>query len=464
MKKKILISVGMAALFLCASWQEAETTVSPDRLFLADNGKSLFVTNRAGCELIKMSPDGQKMEKKVSFSSPVNAMTQDANGKLWVVCDGNYGTMYELDGKKLSVQSKIKSGATPSDILYNPLSKSLWVTQRFNNELWEIDPATRKVKTKIAVGREPVSMAAFAGDSCLLIANNLPEMPSTAYPIAVQLDMVDVLSKKVSGRVMLPNGSTDVKSVAVDKNHTFAYVTHLISRYQLPTNQLDRGWMATNTLSIIDLKARKWLTSVILDTPQKGAANPWAVIVTPDDKQIIVAAAGSQELVRIDRIALHERLAKAKQGEMVTPSMKAWGNMLFAVNDVYNAVMVRGNTLGTVMFYGSGAGKLPTASAVVSDIVEIAGHMEDNIPTGWTDEKQPVAPMGEVTFSYFLRLAGKSADKLADVRAAFGEAETIELPEMDEFAVVTGEMTEARFRKLAAAFEEDIRQTIRYTK
>lgn len=89
-----------------------------------------------------------------------------------------------------------KSGATPSDILYNPLSNSLWVTQRFNNELWEIDPATRKVKTKIAVGREPVSMAAFASDSCLLIANNLPEMPSTAYPIAVQLDMVDVLSKR----------------------------------------------------------------------------------------------------------------------------------------------------------------------------------------------------------------------------------------------------------------------------
>lgn len=85
--------------------------------------------------------------------------------------------------------------------------------------------------------------------------------------------------------------------------------------------------MATNTLSIIDLKARKLLTSVLLDTPQKGAANPWSVIVTPDDKQIIVAAAGSQELVRIDRIALHERLAKAKQGEMVTPSVKSWNNI-----------------------------------------------------------------------------------------------------------------------------------------
>ena len=75
------------------------------------------------------------------------------------------------------------------------------------------------------------------------------------------------------------------------------------------------------------LEGEKLLTSVLLDTPQKGAANPWSVIVTPDDKQIIVAAAGSQELVRIDRIALHERLAKAKQGEMVTPSVKSWNNI-----------------------------------------------------------------------------------------------------------------------------------------
>ena len=300
--KKILIPVSIVAILLCASWKEDAKTVSPDRLFLADSGKSLFVTNRAGNELIKMSSDGQKAEQKVILSSPVNAMTQDPSGNLWVVCDGNTGMMYELDGKKLSVQSKTKSGATPSDILYSPVSKSLWVTQRFNNELWEIDPATRKVKTKIAIGREPVAMAPFAGDSCLLIANNLPEMPSTAYPIAVQLDIVDVPSKKVTGRIMLPNGATDAKSVAVDKNQT-------------------------NTLSIIDLKARKLLTSVLLDTPQKGAANPWSVIVTPDDKQIIVAAAGSQELVRIDRIALHERLAKAKQGEMVTPSVKSWNNI-----------------------------------------------------------------------------------------------------------------------------------------
>ena len=78
--KKILIPVSIVAILLCASWKEDAKTVSPDRLFLADSGKSLFVTNRAGNELIKMSSDGQKAEQKVTLSSPVNAVRQPLGG------------------------------------------------------------------------------------------------------------------------------------------------------------------------------------------------------------------------------------------------------------------------------------------------------------------------------------------------------------------------------------------------
>lgn len=365
--KKLLIPFSIVVTLLCTSWKESATTVSPDHLFLADNGKSLFVTNKATNELMKLSADGQEIEKKITFASPVNAMTQDQSGRIWVVCDGNDGMLYELDGKKYSVLSKTKSGgATPSAILYSSLSKTLWIAQRFNNELWEVNPSDKKVLAKVSVGREPVAMVSFADDSYLLVANNLPEMSSTVYPIAVQLDIVDVKSKAVTGRILLPNGSTDAKAIAMDVNRNYAYVTHLIARYQLPTNQLDRGWMSTNALSVIDLKTKEWLTTVLLDTPQKGAANPWSVIVTPDDKQIIVAASGSHELVRIDRIALHERLAKAKRGELVTPSMKSWENIpndagfLYGIRDFIStegkgprSVVATGNRIYTANYFTS---------------------------------------------------------------------------------------------------------------
>ena len=71
------------------------------------------------------------------------------------------------------------------------------------------------------------------------------------------------------------------------------------------------------------------------------------------------------------------------------------GSPLYGVSDVFNAVMVRGNMVGTLMFYGSGAGKPLTASAVVADIMEAACHMTDNVPLGWSSEKQPFRCQGD---------------------------------------------------------------------
>ena len=141
------------------------------------------------------------------------------------------------------------------------------------------------------------------------------------------------------------------------------------------------------------------------------------------------------------------RMADGKTSVFVCPMMIDRDHPLYGVSDVFNAVMVRGNMVGTLMFYGSGAGKLPTASAVVADIMEAACHMTDNVPLGWSSEKQQLSDVKEMRFRYFIRFAGSAAEKLADVEAAFGKTEIIKLPGMDEFAVLTGEMTELKYHK-----------------
>ena len=142
---------------------------------------------------------------------------------------------------------------------------------------------------------------------------------------------------------------------------------------------------------------------------------------------------------------------------------------LYAVSDVYNGIMVRGNMLGTSMFYGSGAGKLPTASAVIADIIEAAQNMKRNVRLGWTSERQAVEPMDRVSFRYFIRMAGTYRNKEQDVRAAFGPVEVVELYGMDEFAVLTREMTEGEMKAAVSGYnaaeaersEYGVKQTIR---
>lgn len=163
------------------------------------------------------------------------------------------------------------------------------------------------------------------------------------------------------------------------------------------------------------------------------------------------------------------RIRDGKVSAYVAPVMINSSHPLYGVRDVFNGIMVRGNMLGVSMFYGSGAGKLPTASAVIADIIEAAQNLKKNVPMGWGDEKQTIEPMENMRFRYFVRFAGSFRNKEQDIRRIFGQTEVIELYGMDEFAVLTTEMEEGAFRQAAAAYDAlaearsdfGIKQTIR---
>jgi len=135
---------------------------------------------------------------------------------------------------------------------------------------------------------------------------------------------------------------------------------------------------------------------------------------------------------------------------MVAPAMITEENPLYSVNGVYNGIFVKGNVLGDVMFYGSGAGKLPTASAVVSDVVDEIKHIGTNILTNWSSKKLELADRKDSRKKFFVRMEGLLEEKLAGVEAVFGEVRAIELGDIGgEFAFITEEMSEADYERKA---------------
>ena len=136
----------------------------------------------------------------------------------------------------------------------------------------------------------------------------------------------------------------------------------------------------------------------------------------------------------------------------VAPIMIDRNHPLYMVSDVYNGIMVTGNMLGETMYYGSGAGKLPTASAVAADIIDAAKHVNRNVPMGWNSERQAIAPMEANEFRYFIRMAGQPEECLGSLMELDPE-EAVTLEGMDEFAVVTRPMLEADFKELTAGLD-----------
>ena len=135
---------------------------------------------------------------------------------------------------------------------------------------------------------------------------------------------------------------------------------------------------------------------------------------------------------------------------MVSPVMINASNPLFSVNGVFNAIFVHGNVLGDAMFYGSGAGKLPTASAVVADVVDAAKHLHRNIMMNWSSKKLNLMDISQVEARFFVRIKGTKVQRIEEVNRRFGQVQTIELPdEPDEFAFITPAMTEADYHAKA---------------
>ena len=142
---------------------------------------------------------------------------------------------------------------------------------------------------------------------------------------------------------------------------------------------------------------------------------------------------------------------------MVAPFMLSQQHPLYSVNDVFNAIFVHGNVLGDAMFYGSGAGKLPTASAVVADIVDIAKHIHKNILISWSSKKLDLIDCKKAESRFFVR----TTEDKDSVKAVFGEVEFIEVPEITgETGFLTQVMTEEDYEEKAGGLK-NILQRIR---
>lgn len=129
---------------------------------------------------------------------------------------------------------------------------------------------------------------------------------------------------------------------------------------------------------------------------------------------------------------------------MVAPFVIPTDHVLGNVNDVFNGVFMHGNMLGDTMFYGKGAGKLPTASAVVSDVVDEAKHMGKNIMTIWEEEKIELGNILDRECKFFARVKSSKAD----VENTFGAVTYVEIPDVtDEVAFVTDVISEGDFQE-----------------
>jgi YVTN family beta-propeller protein len=374
----------LASCLAClASWETRASSVppaaclSPAALAASPDGQSLFIACATANQVAVFNRQTGGLTKRISVpASPSGLALSPEGARLYVTCAAPQSTICVLDTVSGKTLAAIPAGHNTLAPVLSGDGRTLFVCDRFNDAVAVIDLTSRKETSRIQVQREPVAAAITPDGKLLFVANHLPAGRSDLDVVAAAVSVIDTGARTVLKHIPLPSGSTLLRGVCISPDGRFAAVTHVLARFNLPTTQIERGWIMSNALSLIDVAQMKLLNTVLLDNISSGAANPWAVAWTADGRFICATHAGTHELSVIDAPGLLAKLASLPAQLDPRASLNSSPTSP-TVADVPNDLAFLVGLRTRISLPGNG----PRALALAGPAVYIANYFSDSLCT-----------------------------------------------------------------------------------
>lgn len=275
--------------------------ISPFDLAWSPDGASIAISDRTGGRLYLIDPARAAVGATVDLNGKPTGVAW--LGATVLVAEYDAGTVAQVaaDG---TVGRRFKVGRKPVGIAVTPDGGTLVACNYGLNSVSIVDVATGEER-RVPVLKHPYFVAVTPDGARAVVGNELPDTPASDPTGSAAVSIIDLAGGAETVHVRLPDGSSNVRQVAVSPDGNWAYVAHTRGRVVLPATQLDRGWVNTNAFSIIDLSKDELTVSLLLDYLVKGAADPWGMAVSPDGGTLFVSIAGAHQVARIGLAELH---------------------------------------------------------------------------------------------------------------------------------------------------------------
>ncbi len=314
---------------------------SPTDLEIDIPSNQLFVVGKTAHEV--RSYPLLDLNSYTSYSTNLTPKAVKVAGEnLLVACSYSMGELVILNKHSLQFKFKIEVGFGACDVeVSNDLSKA-YVANQFSNDISVVDLTKKKETRRIPVLRQPKQIAISKDAQYLFVANFLPAGRADVDTVASEVTIIDLQTEEIVKHIPLANGSNALRGMCISADGKYALVTHNLARFQVPTTQLEQGWMNTSALSIINAQSLEIVATVLLDDSGYGAAGSWGVDCSLD--YIFVAHSGTHDISRIDYAAFDQKLKSH-------PDRKTLAYDLTFLSGIRERINIEGNGPRALKFY-----------------------------------------------------------------------------------------------------------------
>lgn len=306
----LVLSVGVISIVLAqpAASPAGGAYHSPFDIAFSPSGTMLAVSDRTANVAAIVDPVSGKVLKQVALNAQPAGVAWLADSSRLLVSEYGNNTLAEIDPAAGTVVRRMGAGHGPMGVAVASKKKVALVCNSKVNNVSVINLADGKEVANIVAVREPYFVAVSDDETRAVVGNLLPLCNAIDPNLSSAITIIDLTTNKKLADIRLPGGSTNVRKVVISADGAWAYAVHTLGRTTLPTTQLERGWVNTNALSIIDLKKNVHYATVLLDRLSEGAADPWGLAVTKDGKSLYVSLAGVHQMAKVELAGLHDYL------------------------------------------------------------------------------------------------------------------------------------------------------------
>lgn len=228
--------------------------------------------------------------------------------------------VYFLSGSKPSEKEFVETASGACAPLVNINNGRLYVCNQFAGTVSELDKTTKKVLKTVKVLREPKSAVFDKEGKYLFVANFLPMQRADVDTVAACVSVIDMNNFRKIKDIQLANGSNALRGMSLSPDGRYLLVTHNLGRFQVPTSQLQQGWMNTSAMSVVNVSTLSFEGAVLLDEPERGAAGIWDVKCTAD--KIVIGHSGTHEISIIDYPAFIQKFEQYPQKDVLAYDLR----------------------------------------------------------------------------------------------------------------------------------------------
>lgn len=335
-----------AVQVLTLSSSSASDPKSPTALAIAPDQQTLYVAELTGSSVAVVKLPELQLKRRIDIGGKATGIATYGN-QLLVTSTQNLGELLVIDPSSGKINQRVKVGQGAKSPVVDPARNLAYVCNYFKNSVSVIDLTSYQELKRIPVLRLPTSAVLNADGSRLYVANLLPDGPSNVKHTAAKVSIIDPAKGEVIKHIELANGSNALRKISITPDGHYVFVTHTLARFLVPTTQLDRGWINTSALSIIDTRTESRYATVLLDDISQGAPGSWGVEISPDQQHLYVAHSGTHELSIIDATKLMKKIAATENREDLEYDLSLMSN-------IRKRVQLPGNGPRALLAHGSG--------------------------------------------------------------------------------------------------------------